>query len=217
MTVQDQPIRSLKKRAKALAKAVAQGDSTACERARRVFRDFSESSFGLMKAQHVIAVEHGFRSWADAVEATPAELYRAITKVQQNRKYDIQTQERIREILRGLGADVPTDVLARPIHLLSVFPITGGVASSLAVARRIAAENAARRAWALDLAHFRGTLSEQQALQLMATLRDEGIPFWEEHGFGSYWQALQAPLAMREDYQRICDTFGVPVGAAVVP
>lgn len=217
MTAQEQPIHSLKKRAKALMKAVAGGDLAACERARRVLRNFSESSFGLMKAQHVVAVEHGFPSWADVLDAPPAELYRAITKVQQNRKYDLQTQERIREILRALGADVPADVLGRPIHLLSVSPITGGSSSTLAVARRIAAENAARRAWALDLAHFQGTLSEHQAMQLMATLKDEGIPFWEERGLGSYWVALQAPQAMRKDYHRICDTFGVPVGAVVVP
>ncbi len=112
--------------------------------------------------------------------------------------------------MREIGADVPADVLAKPIHLLSIFPITGGRSASLAVARRIAAENAARRDWALDLAHCQAGLREHQAILLMDTLTDEGIPFWKERDGGTYWLALTVPKAMPQHYQKVCDTFGVP-------
>ena len=80
------PIEYLKKSAKALTKQVAAGDTEACKRARTVFADLAEkpdaevdAGFGLMRAQHVIAVEHGFTKWKELAEGSPVELHLAIT------------------------------------------------------------------------------------------------------------------------------------------
>ena len=86
MTELSFPIKYFKKAAKALHKQVAEGDPEAITRARAVFTDLAEkldaevaASFGLMRAQHVVAVEHGFTQWNDLIERSPVELHLAIT------------------------------------------------------------------------------------------------------------------------------------------
>lgn len=86
MTELSLPIEHLKKGAKALHKQVRQAESKACRRARAVFADYRgkpdvtiASDFGLMRAQHVVAVEHGFTKWQDLAHASATELRLAIT------------------------------------------------------------------------------------------------------------------------------------------
>ena len=73
-----------KKAAKALTKAVRSADPAAIARARAVYRDLAASesvvtAFGLMRAQHVVAVEHGFTSWANLIAASSIEQRVALT------------------------------------------------------------------------------------------------------------------------------------------
>lgn len=213
MTGLKQPLETFKKAAKQLAKGVGVGDPHACERAARVLRDFSQPTFGATRALHVVAVEHGFPSWSELTRAPAAELYKALTKARRNRKFDRPTQERVREILRAHGVQIGEDVLCRPVHLLSIFPITGGGSATLSVAQEIAWDNARRRPWAIDLGHFQGGLSETQAAQLKNALDDEGIPFWERRGMSRYWMALKAPLALPREFDEIRETFGDPTSA----
>lgn len=213
MTDLKKPLEFFKKSAKALVKSAREGDEAAWERARRVIRDFSAPDFRLMQAQHVVAVEFGYTSWGKLRDAPAAELYRAITKVRKARRLDLPTQERVREILRFHQVDIPEDALKRPIHVLSIFPITGGISASLAVARAIARENAQKRPWAIDLGHFQGGLSEAQAAQVKATCQDEGIPFWEKRSMARYRTALKAPIALSRSYREICEAFGEPIQA----
>lgn len=86
MTALSSPIDYLKKSAKTLNKLVDEGDLSAIDRARAVFSDLTEktnaevtSAFGLMRAQHVVAVEHGFSKWNDLIEHSPISLRLAIT------------------------------------------------------------------------------------------------------------------------------------------
>src|SRR5687767_9865807 len=67
MTELSLPIDYFKKSAKILCKQVKAAASAACQRARVVFNDYSDksddaiaSAFTLMRAQHVVAVEHDF-------------------------------------------------------------------------------------------------------------------------------------------------------------
>jgi ankyrin repeat protein len=63
-----------KKDAKALVRAARQNDADAVVRARAVLGDRAAERFQLSDAQHVVAVEHGYRSWRDlrhAAETTP--------------------------------------------------------------------------------------------------------------------------------------------------
>ena len=210
MTILKQPLETFKKAAKQLAKGVARGDAEAQERASRVFRDFSPPEFGAMRALHVVAVEHGFASWEALTRTSAAELYSAITRSRGNRRYDRPTQERVREILRDHVSGIAEDVLSKPLHLLSIFPITGGGSATLSVAEEVARDNARRRPWGIDLGHYQGGLSESQAAQIMEVLRVEGIPFWQKRGMAHYWMALEAPLALSGAYDEICATFGKP-------
>jgi hypothetical protein len=207
----------LKKAAKALAKAVGEGDSDAIARAQRVHRDFSAENFGQMKALHVIATEHGFRSWGELLEAPAEDVYTAITRVRGKRRFDLQTQERIRELIRLHEIAVPNDVMQRPIHMLSVFAITGGQSATLADAVAMARENARRKMWAIDLGHYQTGGPERQALAFVESLKREGIPFWDERLGSTYWMALEAPSALPRQYQEICETFGEPVVPAQTP
>lgn len=75
-----------KKLAKSLNREVEAQDPKACMRARAVFRDTVSvpdagvaAQFGLMRAQHVIAVEHGFEDWKDLQGRRQIELQLAIT------------------------------------------------------------------------------------------------------------------------------------------
>lgn len=82
------PVEHFKKLAKALLKQVQAQDSSACQRARTVYNDLSAmpdaeiaTAFGLMRAQHVVAIEHGFTKWADLLQRSPVEQHIAITMV----------------------------------------------------------------------------------------------------------------------------------------
>lgn len=80
------PIEYFKKRAKALLARVRAVDVNACQRVRRVYNDMADKSdaeiaesFGLMRGQHVVAVEHGFSKWDALMSASPIEARLAIT------------------------------------------------------------------------------------------------------------------------------------------
>jgi len=67
------------KRAKSLLAAVREGEAGAISRVTAVLRQGIED-FGLMKAQHVVAVEAGFERWNRLIEATENELRSAIDR-----------------------------------------------------------------------------------------------------------------------------------------
>jgi len=80
------PIDHFKKGAKALLKQVQDREPAACERARQVFNDLSSktdpevsAALGLMRAQHILAVEHGFAKWDDLLQQSAVALRIAIT------------------------------------------------------------------------------------------------------------------------------------------
>ena len=58
-----------RKDAKALVRAARQGDADAIARARSILGSRADDRFQLSDAQHVVAVEHGYRSWPDLREA----------------------------------------------------------------------------------------------------------------------------------------------------
>src|SRR4051812_8644819 len=83
------PLRYFTQRAKKLQSRIRAGDADACGRVRRVFTDASVKSdrelagdLGLMRAQHVVAVEHGFANWKALTDATGVEARLAITMAQ---------------------------------------------------------------------------------------------------------------------------------------
>jgi hypothetical protein len=66
-----------RKEAKRLRRAYADGEPEAVARGSAALGDRAGARFLLSDAQHVIAVEHGYRSWPDlkrAVESTPVEI-----------------------------------------------------------------------------------------------------------------------------------------------
>lgn len=80
------PVDHFKKRAKELAALVKSGDADACQRVRKVYNDAAGKSdsaiageFGHMRAQHVIAVEHGFVSWDAFTKSSAIEARLALT------------------------------------------------------------------------------------------------------------------------------------------
>ncbi len=82
MTALTSPIGYYRKAAKDLCDEVRTGGHEARRRVGVVFRDLAESAdaaFGLQRAQHVVAVEHGFTSWQTLLEASPIQQRLAIT------------------------------------------------------------------------------------------------------------------------------------------
>jgi hypothetical protein len=80
------PLDYFAKRAKELQSRVRAGDADACNRVRRVFTDASAKSdselaehLGLMRAQHIIAVEHSFANWKALTDSSGIEARLAIT------------------------------------------------------------------------------------------------------------------------------------------
>ncbi|MBI5509138.1 MAG: hypothetical protein HY903_10325 [Deltaproteobacteria bacterium] len=80
------PVEHFKKRAKDLLGQVRAQESEAIIRVRRVYNDLSgkadvdvASDFGLMRAQHVVAVEHCFASWEALCTSPGVEARLAIT------------------------------------------------------------------------------------------------------------------------------------------
>lgn len=79
------PLDYFAKRAKELQTRLRAGDADACVRVRRVFADASAKSdheladLGLMRAQHVVAVEHGFANWKALTASSGVEARLAIT------------------------------------------------------------------------------------------------------------------------------------------
>lgn len=76
-----QPIDQFKKEAKRLITEVRAGSATAVARISAVYRDAAlfGNDIGLMRAQHVVAVESGFHSWEALVKAPAVELRLVIT------------------------------------------------------------------------------------------------------------------------------------------
>lgn len=128
------------------------------------------------------------------------------------KKLDVDTQERLREILRLTNVQIPPECLAKPIHVLSLYPITGGVGASPAQVQRQAERNAQTRPWGIDIGTYRGGLDETQAVRIKRTCEEEGIPFWDKQWTGLH-QILKNPMLFPEQYQEICETFGTPVPA----
>lgn len=114
------------------------------------------------------------------------------------RKFDLRTQERLREILRLVHLAIDEDILRRPIHLLSLYPIPGGESGKAAAP------------WGIDLGHHQLALEEHQALRIKQICRKEGIPFWEWRPMNAQF-VLARPYAFRDQFDEICETFGVPV------
>jgi myosin-crossreactive antigen len=77
MTNVSQTVEYFKKQSKNLLRDYKANSKAAEERIKAVLSDHSEVT--LMRAQHVIAVEHGFEKWADVLEARPIQLQLAIT------------------------------------------------------------------------------------------------------------------------------------------
>ncbi len=80
------PIEYFKKAAKSLHKQAGAADPIACRRARAVFTDLTDkadaavaAAFTLMRAQHVIAVEHAFEKWEPLTHSSATQLHLAIT------------------------------------------------------------------------------------------------------------------------------------------
>lgn len=80
------PVDHFKKRAKELTALIKSGDAEACQRVRKVYTDANGKSdsavaadFGVMRAQHVIAVEHGFASWEALIKSSGIEVRLALT------------------------------------------------------------------------------------------------------------------------------------------
>ncbi len=80
------PLDHFAKRAKELRSRVRAGDADAAGRVRSVFTDASAradhelaADFGLMRAQHVVAVEHGFPNWKALTDSSGIEVRLAIT------------------------------------------------------------------------------------------------------------------------------------------
>lgn len=73
----DQPIDHLKKQAKHLVADALTGSETACARVAAVYGDGAD--VGLMRAQHVVAVESGFRDWNALLKASAIDLRLVIT------------------------------------------------------------------------------------------------------------------------------------------
>jgi hypothetical protein len=76
----------LKKLAKTLLREVKAADSAACSRVRAVYvdtRELTDTQLAehttLMRAQHVMAVEHEFESWDEVAKANPVLVRLAIT------------------------------------------------------------------------------------------------------------------------------------------
>lgn len=212
MTGLNQPLGYFKKSAKTLLAAVRNGEAEAEARI-RVLRDTAPADLTLMKAQHVIAVEHGFVSWSKLLEADAANLYAAISRSQNRRRFDLPTQERVRELIRSLDIAIPEESLRKPIHVLSIYAITGGVGASAEKALEMARRNARERPWGVDVGSYQRMVSEQQALRLIETCREEGIPFWQRAWLNAH-EALQMPEVFAREFGEICEYFGVPVPAA---
>ena len=68
-----------KKRAKVLFAAIKTGNAEAISRYAKVLRDTSQVS--LMRVQHVIAVECGYRSWQSLLDAPEREARERLQKV----------------------------------------------------------------------------------------------------------------------------------------
>ena len=80
------PTNYFAKRAKDLLSLVRAADADACKRVRHVYRDAIPKSdrelsqdFGLMRAQHVVAVEHSFESWNALAVSSGIEARLALT------------------------------------------------------------------------------------------------------------------------------------------
>lgn len=80
------PVEHFRKRAKDLLGQVKAGAPDACQRARQVYADAGATpdadlagNFSLMRAQHVVAVEHGFASWDALMRGSAVEARLAIT------------------------------------------------------------------------------------------------------------------------------------------
>lgn len=102
MTASSPPVEYFKKSAKTLVKHVKnQGLASALVRVRAVFSDHARNTdaevaagFGLMRAQHVVAVEHGFAKWEDLIRRSPSELRLAITKTKEQTLTDFGAGQR---------------------------------------------------------------------------------------------------------------------------
>src|SRR5690349_8674179 len=68
-----------KKKAKALKMAASRGDAQAIARTEAVLHG-GAADLKLMKAQHVVAVEAGFRNWSALIDASAEELQAAIAR-----------------------------------------------------------------------------------------------------------------------------------------
>jgi hypothetical protein len=212
MTGLNQPLGYFRKCAKVLLGAAKNGDTAAAERVGAVLNS-SRAELTLMQAQHVVAVEHGFASWSILLEAEPHRLYAAISRHEKRRRFDLPTQERVRELIRMLGIEIPEEALRKPIHVLSIYAITGAVGVIPEKVAEMARRNALERPWGVDIGNFQRLVQEQQALRLMEMCRDEGIPFWQR-GWLNAHLALRMPEVHPREYEEICEYFGAPVPVA---
>jgi hypothetical protein len=130
------------------------------------------------------------------------------------RKFDLQTQERVRELIRCNNVAIPPDILKQPFHVLSIYPITGAVGVISQHVQRQAEENARRRPWVIDIGTYHGGLDENQSERIRQACQEEGIPFWDKQWMSpSAYQVLHNPLAFHEQHREICEKFGTPVPA----
>lgn len=77
MTKMSTPIEYFKKEAKKLFRQVHANDAEALARVQRALKD--PTDVGLMRIQHVIAVEYGFSKWEELTKASALELRSAIS------------------------------------------------------------------------------------------------------------------------------------------
>lgn len=130
------------------------------------------------------------------------------------RKLDLETQEQLRKILRANQVDIPPEILVKPINVLSLYPITGGIGSQPNHVRQEADRNARTRPWAIDIGTYKGGLNENQAGRIKTACEEEGIPFWDKQWTSTY-QVLKNPNTFPQQHAEICETFGAPIPALV--
>jgi len=127
------------------------------------------------------------------------------------RKLDSQTQERLREIIRANNVEIPSNILTKPFHVLSLYPITGAVGALLDRTQGQANRNAQERPWVIDIGSYHGGLSENQAERIRRACEEEGIPFWGKQWMApSVHQILVNPEIYAAQYAEISETFGTP-------
>lgn len=116
-------------------------------------------------------------------------------------------QDTIRQILSNAG--VPKEVTDPPFHMISIYKQSGASGSNLRLVLEEAKSNARSRQSILDLGWGQSGLSDTQAFQIKEALTEAGLRYLEEN-LADHFTSLKAPSGLPQQYQAVCDFFGVP-------